>query len=67
MCGEWCYYNKYFTPTQCAKILEEGLKLPVQDAKLGVDGNTELNNYRKSKVRFIQRDDSNFQWSFDAV
>lgn len=67
MKGEWCYYKEKFSPEQCKMILEEGLKLPVQDAKLGFDGNTALNNHRKSKVRFIQKDDPNFQWLFDEM
>jgi len=67
MKGEWAYYKGYFSPEVCAKILEEGLKLPVKDATLGVDGNTDLANYRKSKVRFIQKDDPNFRWLFDEL
>lgn len=67
MKGEWCYYKQRFTPEQCKLILEEGLKLPVQDAKLGVGGETELDDYRKSKVRFIQKNDPNFQWLFEEM
>lgn len=67
MRGEWCYFKGYFTPEQCAKILEDGLKLPVQDAKLGVSGNSTLPNHRKSKVRFIQKSDKTFEWLFDAM
>ena len=67
MKGEWCYYKEYFTPELCEKILEDGLKLPVQDAKLGVDGDTQLSNYRRSKIRFIQKTDPNFNWLFDAM
>ena len=67
MKGEWAYYKNYFSPEVCAKILEEGLKLPVKDATLGVDGNTDLVDYRKSKVRFIQKNDPNFQWLFDEL
>jgi PKHD-type hydroxylase len=67
MKGEWCYFKEYFTPEQCAKILEDGLKLPAQESKLGADGTTEVNEYRKSKVRFIQRNDPTFEWLFDAM
>lgn len=67
MKGEWCYYKEYFTPDVCDKILELGLKLPVQDAKMGVDGSVDINNHRKSKIRFIQKDDTNFTFVFDAL
>jgi len=67
MKGEWCYFKEYFTPEICDKILELGLNLPVQDAKLGVDGSVEVNNYRKSKIRFIQKDDPNFTFLFDEL
>lgn len=67
MRGEWCYFKSYFSPEQCQKILDDGLMIPAQDAKLGVDGSTEINQWRKSKVRFIQRDDPKFQWLFDEM
>ena len=69
MRGEWCYFGKYFTSEQCNKILEDGLKLPAQDAKLGVAGMNEYSNdsHRKSKIRFIQSDNPDFQWLFDDL
>jgi len=60
MRGEWCYFKSHFSPEQCKRILDDGLMLPAQDAKLGVDGSVTANNYRKSKIRFIQKDDPNF-------
>jgi PKHD-type hydroxylase len=67
MNGEWCYFKSRFSPEQCQKILDLGLKLPQQDAKLGVSGDGSNNEWRKSKVRFIQKDDPNFQWLFDEM
>jgi PKHD-type hydroxylase len=67
MKGEWCYFKQHFSPELCNKILEEGLKLPVDDARLGVTGNGVDNNYRRSKVRFIQQSDPNFKWLFDEM
>lgn len=64
MRGEWCYFKQYFTPDQCSKILEDGLKLPVQDGQLGVSGEFTVDNYRKSKIRFIQKNDPTFEWIF---
>jgi PKHD-type hydroxylase len=70
MKGEWCYFKSYFTPEQCDKILQDGLELPAQDAKLGVAGMSEYSNddYRKSKIRFIQQENHpQFQWLFDEL
>ncbi len=70
MRGEWCYFKSHFTPEQCSKILEDGLKLPAQDAKLGVAGMSEHDpgDYRKSKIRFIQQaNHPQFQWLFDEL
>lgn len=67
MKGEWCYFKQHFSPELCNIILEEGLKLPVNDARLGVTGDGVDNNYRRSKVRFIQKSDENFQWLFDEM
>jgi PKHD-type hydroxylase len=67
MRGEWCYFKEYFTPEMCANILELGLKLPAEDAKIGVNGNLEVNETRKSKIRFIQKTDPNFAFLFDTM
>lgn len=70
MRGEWCFFHRHFTPEQCSKILEDGLQLPVQDAKLGVAGMSEHEpgDYRKSKIRFIQQaNHPQFQWLFDEL
>jgi PKHD-type hydroxylase len=67
MRGEWCYFKEYFTPEICDKILELGLKLPVQNAKMGVDGSFQSSEYRKSKIRFIQKEDPNFTFLFEAL
>jgi PKHD-type hydroxylase len=69
MRGEWCYFKSHFTPEQCDKILEDGLQLPAQDAKLGVAGMSEHEpgDYRKSKIRFIQSNDPEFQFLFDEI
>jgi len=67
MRGEWCYFNQYFSPDVCNKILEMGLKIPAEDAKLGASGETQLNDYRKSKIRFIHQSDQNFEFLFDAM
>jgi PKHD-type hydroxylase len=68
MNGEWCYFKSYFTKEECEKILADGLKLPPEESTVGTDNGVQTNlDVRKSKVRFIQRDDSNFEWLFDKI
>lgn len=67
MKGEWCYFKEYFTPEMCAHILELGLKLPAEDAKIGVNGELQVSDTRRSKIRFIQKSDPRFEWLFDAM
>jgi PKHD-type hydroxylase len=69
MIGEWCYFNNYFDRETCQKILDLGLQLPAEDAKLGVAGMSDYSNdsYRKSKIRFIQSTNPDFQWLFDEL
>jgi PKHD-type hydroxylase len=67
MNGEWCYFKNHFTPKECKTILEMGLELPSQEAKLGVDGSSEYENYRKSEIRFIKKEHKQFEWLFDRM
>ena len=69
MRGEWCYFNQNFSKETCEKILELGLKIEPQDAKLGVSGMSENSNsdFRRSKIRFIQSNDPDFKFLFDEL
>lgn len=67
MKGEWCYYRQAFTPEECDLILKLGLQLPQDDAKLGVGGDVSNNSFRRSKIRFIQKEQPQFGWLFDKM
>jgi PKHD-type hydroxylase len=67
MLGEWCYYKEYFSPEVCSKILDLGLKLPSKEASMGVDGSVKANEYRRSKIRFIDKNNFDFAFLFDAM
>lgn len=67
MRGEWCYFKSYFTTEECNTILQVGLTLPEQDATIGVEGAIVNSETRKSKVRFIQKNDIRFEWLFDKL
>lgn len=67
MKGEWCYYKSYFTTDQCNEIIQLSKTLPEEDGKIGVDGALIANESRRSKIRFIQKTDSRFNFLFDAI
>ena len=67
MLGEWCFFKEIFSPEECSKIIELGLKLPAEKAKLGVDGNVTMDNVRRSVIRFIPKEDPNFEFLFDTL
>ena len=67
MKGEWTYFKNYFNDEVCDYILNKGLALPSRDATLGVDGTSEVVGHRKSKVRFIEKDNKNFQFLFNDL
>jgi PKHD-type hydroxylase len=69
MTGEWCYWNEYFSKEKCKLILDEVLKMEPKDSQIGVGGgqmgtDTKI---RKSKVRFIEDTNPDFQWLFDDL
>lgn len=67
MRGEWAYFKSYFSKDTCERILDKGLQLPAKDAQLGVAGEGTASDYRKSKIRFIQKDNQDFQFLFSDL
>lgn len=67
MKGEWVYFKKYFSDEICDYILEKGLQIEAVDATLGADGTSVVPDHRKSKVRFIQKNDKDFEFLFNAL
>ena len=68
MNGEWCYFKSYFDKATCEKIIADAQSIPVQDAVIGTHENAKHDfDYRRSKIRFINRDNPNFIWLFDTI
>ena len=67
MKGEWCIFNSYFTPAQCDEIVTMAHKLAKRDASMGVGGETNTEEYRRSKIAFIQKDMPQFKALFDKL
>lgn len=67
MKGEWAYFNSHFTPEQCDKILSDSSLLPSQKANMGVSGEVKDNEYRKSEIKFLMKNDTKFTWLYDEI
>ena len=68
MTGEWCYFNHYFDKTACEKIIADAADIPTQDGALGIGDATAADySLRRSKIRFVNSDNSKFTWLFDAL
>lgn len=67
MKGEWCYFSEYFNAEKCDQIIQLALEIPEEEAKIGVQGSLVASDSRRSKIRFIQKTDSRFEFLFDAL
>lgn len=67
MKGEWCYFKSYLSPDMCNKIIEDAQSIIPQDASLGVYGEESNNDVRRSKIRFVSKDDWRFSYLFDIL
>jgi len=65
----WQYWQGYFKPEECDKIIELAKLLPVNDAKVGIDveRSTSNRNLRRSQVRWLPRFDSRFMHLFGSL
>lgn len=66
MKGEWCFISNFLSKETCNTFVEQIKTMPFEKPKLGFDGNSENNNRRKSKIRFLYRD-KGFDWLFDQI
>lgn len=76
MKGEWCYFKSYLSSELCAKIISDAQSQPEQDGLIGggkerktPDGHGYDNDYRRSKIRFINKGDqgNKFDYIFDIL
>lgn len=63
MNGEWCYFKNYFTKEQCENIINLGLRIQAQEARLGTSGAKDTRT-RRSVIRFILRSHTEFDFLF---
>jgi predicted 2-oxoglutarate/Fe(II)-dependent dioxygenase YbiX len=68
MKGEWCYFKSFLDKQTCEKIINDAIQLPAQDAVVGTDDFAGTNNdIRRSKIRFLNKDDWRFTYIFDIL
>jgi len=62
----WAYHLNYFSPSECDKIIQQGLVLPTIEGNLGQDKSIDK-SIRISTVSFFDADDVDHAWIFDKV
>jgi PKHD-type hydroxylase len=67
MRGEWCYYRSLFSKEVCDFIVTESLKLPEVEATIGSKDISLSREHRRSKVRFINKDNEIFKPIFHEL
>lgn len=67
MKGEWGYYKSRYTKEQCDFIVNVAKSRPANDAQMGVDGTSQNNQYRKSKVRWVYPGDHKLDFLFGDI
>lgn len=60
----WAHDGARITPEGCARIIEQGLRFPVQD---GTAGGRVDHSVRSSDIRWIARRDPEFAWLYELV
>lgn len=65
MKGEWAYWENYFSPETCNKIVQLAMKLPVEEPTVGGMTGEETKTLRRSKIRWIYQEDPDFKFLFD--
>ena len=68
MKGEWCYFKSFLDKQTCEKIINDAMQLPAQDGIIGTDDGARLDTSgRRSKIRFLNKDDWRFTYIFDIL
>lgn len=67
MKGEWCYFKSHFSKEQCDKIVETILHRPAADAEVGLNNGSIDASIRKSKIRFVNKNDLELGKPFEPL
>lgn len=67
MNGEWCIFQRRWSPAFCDSIIERSKKYPFDSATIGVAGTEVVESYRKSKIKFIYSNNYEFKDVFDDL
>jgi PKHD-type hydroxylase len=68
MRGEWCYFKSHFSKDVCNEILRLSKEIPQQQGTVGSSsGVISINEHRKSKVKFIQSTNLDYDAVFSEI
>jgi len=68
MNGWWQLWGSYFSPDECQTIVAQGLKIQPSRAAVGHGSDNRMDdNYRRSEIRWIGRQDASWRWLTDKM
>lgn len=68
MRGEWCYFKSYFPADYCQRLIDIAKLRPPSDAQIGTNNGVQSDNsFRRSKIRFVSRGDTELDSMFDEL
>ena len=68
MRGEWATWRNGLTADECERVVRDAENLPIVAGVVGTAHSTRIDTaIRKSKVKWIRRNDPKFEWLFDKL
>lgn len=61
---EWLIYEKFYNKELCENLISEIQSLPTLDGVVGTENGFVISDSRKSKIRFIDKDNKKYSWIF---
>lgn len=61
---EWLVYENFYNKDICERLISEIQSLPAIEGVVGTPNGFEVSSSRKSKIRFIDKENSDYQWIF---
>jgi PKHD-type hydroxylase len=67
MNGMWQLWQQRYSKDLCQQIVDQAKKIEPQDAIIGFSGSNIDTNVRRSKVRWINRDNKELGWLYEEI
>lgn len=61
---EWLIYENFYSSAICDSLVDDIQDLPTIEGVVGTESGFKLNSSRKSKIRFIDKQNTKYEWLF---